>query len=42
MKRTWMISLALLALLLAACGGGSPANNKGIWNSSFWDQAQWH
>lgn len=42
MKRKWMIALTLLALLLAACGGGGQADNKGTWNSSFWDQVQWH
>ncbi len=41
MKRTWMIALTLLALL-SACGGGGQADYKGTWNSSFWDQAQWH
>lgn len=41
MKRKWIIALTLLALLVACGGGGGQAENKGTWDSSNWDQAQW-
>lgn len=35
------LALALLLVLLVACGGGSTQGNKGVWDNGKWDQATW-
>lgn len=41
MKRKWILTLAFLAVLVVACGGGNQTDSKGTWDNGKWDEARW-